>query len=65
MTRKDYVLIADTILKIAGASRYYIADLFADALEKAYGTFERDKFLTFINTKLDKELEAEATKKSE
>ena len=62
MRKKDFELIAETILRIKGGSRYYIGDLFADILEKTSPRFDSKKFRTYIKTRVDKELEEEERK---
>jgi len=59
MHKKDFELIAEIITRIKGKSPYYIGDLFADAFEKVYPTFDSKKFRTFIRKRIDKELEKE------
>lgn len=47
MTRKDFILIAETVKVLSPEVRKPVAHVFAERLAKTHAHFDREKFLDF------------------
>lgn len=48
MSRKDYIVIAETLTRIPAATREQVVDLFCAALTRSYDNFKARHFRQYI-----------------